>query len=138
MPKVRSISTFVLLTLALSVTGCASLPKAESAISEAALVLTDATNAVNIAESELAALHLPSDAQADAAADIAKARQAISAADAIVDGAKDLTGEHLDAALAQFRVAWGEIAHLFAAQTPPNSRPVPLPIPLAVRRAGAA
>jgi len=133
----RRILGLFMLALALGMTSCAPLSKAVPVISEAALVLTDATNAVNIAEAELAALHLSPHAQAEADADIAKARRAISAAGAVVAGAKDITDEQLDKALGEFRGAWGEIAGLFGAQAPPTARPVSLPVPLAMRHVKA-
>jgi len=124
----------LMLVLAFSTTGCVPPSTASRVISEAAIVLTDATNAVNIAEGDLSAVHLSPDEQAEGDLVIAKAREAISAADATVAGAKDITDEELDTALAQFRVAWSDITAFLNAQTPPNARAATLPVPLAVRR----
>jgi len=128
----------LMLVLAFSTTGCVPLSSASRVISQAALILTHATNAVNIAEGDLSALHLSPNEQVEGDLVIAKAREAISAADATVAGAKDITDEQLDAALAQFRMAWNDVATFFSAQTPPNARVVTLPVPLAVRRENAS
>jgi len=125
------------LVFGLGAGGCVPLSNASRVISQAALVLTDATNAVNIAEAELVALNLSPSEKADADAVIAKARQAIAAADATVAGAKDITDEQLDAALAQFRIAWGDIGRTYAAQTLSNARTAVLPVPLALRHVKA-
>lgn len=134
----RRMFAMLMLVLAFSATGCVPPSSASRVISEAAIVLTDATNAVNIAEGDLSALHLSPNEETEGNVVIAKAREAIAAADAMVAGAKDITDEQLDAALAQFRVAWSDITTFFNAQTPPNARALTLPLPLAVQRVKAS
>jgi hypothetical protein len=135
-PKVPPLAAAGMLLLGLTLSGCSGLfGPATPYLAEAAVVIADAGNAVNAAEALLPSLHLNADAEASAKEVFVRARAALSAAAAAVDGAKDLTNEQLDSSLSAFRSAWADIQRVFAGnQSAARRSSVELPVPLAVRR----
>jgi hypothetical protein len=119
----------VCVALALVTPGCGLLPVIGPALSEAALVITDAVNAVDAAEALLPSLHLSAADDTVLEADIAKCRAALAAAATADEGAKDLTEAQLDASLADFRTAWADLETVFAAK-----KLAALSVPIAVKR----
>lgn len=136
MTKIHSL----LIALALTLSGCAGIQKAlPSVLSEAALVVADASNALSVAEAILPILHLSEPADSDARSLIAKARTELSAAALAENATKELSEEQLDASLADFRKTWALIESTLKppmAAKPSMAREVvvALPMPLAVRR----
>lgn len=132
------LSVFVLtagLAACLMLSGCGLFAAAAPYLAEAAVVLSDAVNAVDAAQAMLPSLHLSDADQTKAEADIAKLRQFIAAAAAADDGAKDLTSEQLDDSLADFRKTWADLQQTFAGKrVGVVDGAAVLPVPLAVRR----
>lgn len=126
----------LVLVFSLALGGCGLFAVAGPWLAEAAVLISDAVNAVDAAEALLPSLHLDAKAEAEAEAAIGRCRAALAAAAAADDGAKDLTAEQLDASLAAFRTAWIDIQVLFASpHIGATSPPYRLPMPLAVKRA---
>jgi hypothetical protein len=126
-PSVPPVIGFLaMLCFAFHVNACGLFAAAAPYLAEAAVLIADATNAVDAAEST----HLIDPEL------IARARAALAAAAAADDGAKDLTAEQLDASLVAFRAAWADIQKVYAAKRVGAAAGAPmLPMPLAVRRA---
>jgi hypothetical protein len=132
-----------LIGLSFMIGGCSAFVKAVTPVlSEAGIVLADASNAVSIAEAMLPILHLSESENSAVTADIAKARTELSAAALAETATKDLTEGQLDASLADFRKTWALIASTLKPSTlkPAFAKTtnIELPIPLAVRRVGEA
>ncbi len=124
------------IALVLLIPGCGLFAAVGPVLAEAAVVISDAVNAVDAAEALLPNLHLAADEQAKAEQLIARARQALAAAAAADDGAKDLSEEQLDASLADFRAAWADLQSAFASKAKVGlcEGCFFLPEPLAVKR----
>ncbi len=114
------------LCLCFSLVGCGLLAAAAPYLAEAGVLISDAGNAVSAVE----ASHL-----VDAGL-IARARAALAAAAAADNGVQDLTAEQLDASLAAFRAAWGDIQKAYGAKHigAAEGGAAALPVPLAMRR----
>jgi len=124
-----------LFVLCASMTGCGLFAAAAPYLAEAAVLISDAVNAVDAAQALLPSLHLTEAEQAQAEKIIAKARLALAAAAKADDGATDLTAEQLDASLADFRAAWADLqGTLSAKRIGAAEGALALPVPLAVRR----
>lgn len=123
------------LSLGLLIPGCAAFAAISPWVAQAAVIISDAVNAINAAEALLPSLHLGADEQAKAETLIARLRAAASAAAKADAGLQDLTAEQLDASLADFRQAWVELEKVFAAKRVGASLgSSALPKPLALRR----
>lgn len=116
--------------------GCGLFAAAAPYVAQAAIVISDAINAIDAAEALLPSLHLTSEEQASVEKLISRLRAAASAAAKADAGASDLTAEQLDASLADFRAAWADLQGVFAAHRKVGAGPGAegLPVPLALRR----
>jgi hypothetical protein len=127
-PKASSAAPFaacLCVALLALLPGCGLFAVAAPYLAQAAVLLSDASNAVGAAEST----HL---IDPDL---IARARAALAAAAAADNGATDLTAEQLDASLADFRAAWVDIQRVYATKRIGAAQGgIGLPVPLAVRR----
>jgi len=125
-PGVPPFAVCLCIGLLVLIPGCGLFAAAAPYLAEAAVLIADATNAVNAAEST----HL---IDPDL---IARARAALAAAAKADNGLQDLTAEQLDASLADFRSAWAAIQQVYAAKHVGASvgDGVSFPVPLAIRR----
>jgi hypothetical protein len=96
--------------LASATTGCAAFAAAVPVIAEVGSIIADAVNDLDYIEQIVASFPgLSSSQRATIETKLQAARLALQAAAAADSGAKDLTAEQLDASLAAFRTAWGDL-----------------------------
>lgn len=133
-PTFPPAAAIVGLLACLTLGGCGLFAAAVPYLAEAAVVISDAVNAVDAAEALVPSLHLTPSEQAKVEADIARARKFLAAAARADQGAQHLTAEELDASLADFRGAWKELQEDFAAKRGVALGAEGLPVPLAVVR----
>ena len=99
----------IALGLVLSLSSCAA---AMPVISQVIAAATQASDIIDMIADDAGKLPLPSDLKARLDKAIADCRLALVAAYEAANGAKDLSNEEADAALARFRAAWDALQPL--------------------------
>lgn len=141
-PPPRAATVAVGFLACMTLGGCALFAAAAPYLAEAAVVIGDAINDLDLVEgliNQFPGLSPASKAALDAK--LAAARVALQAAAAADSGAQDLTAEQLDASLAAFRTAWKDLSSALAdagivsgSKFAANGINVAIPVPLALRR----